>query len=86
MTTNGGLSLVGERGPELLHLPTGATVIPLTDARVRQVAEGQQVAYQSPASDSGASIIVNVQGSVLSERDLVEVVQRAARRGVRGLN
>lgn len=30
ITTNGGLSWVGERGPELLNLPTGAQVIPLS--------------------------------------------------------
>ena len=30
ITTNGGLSMVGERGPELLNLPTGAQVIPLS--------------------------------------------------------
>lgn len=30
ITTDGGLSWVGERGPELLNLPTGAQVIPLS--------------------------------------------------------
>ncbi len=30
VTTQGGLSWVGERGPELLNLPTGAQVIPLS--------------------------------------------------------
>lgn len=30
VTTSGGLSWVGERGPELLNLPTGAQVIPLS--------------------------------------------------------
>lgn len=57
---SGGLSIVGERGPELLHMPRGASVIPL----------------QQSSGQGGRSIhvVVKVAGNVLTERDLVSAV------------
>jgi hypothetical protein len=57
MIRQAGLAWVGERGPELVNMPRGATV--------------------TPARGVGGTIIINVGGSVIAERDLADVVQRA---------
>lgn len=54
----GGLAVVGERGPELVNLPGGSSVIP------------------SGGFGGGVVVHVTVQGSVVTERDLVESVRR----------
>ncbi len=56
----GGLSLVGEAGPELLRLPTGADVFPLSGALAPSAATG------------GITVNVNltVNGNLIHERDL----------------
>lgn len=61
----GGLTVVGERGPELMNVPAGATVMP--NNRWSDFAGG----------GSGALVVnVIVHGSVVSERELVESVRR----------
>lgn len=71
--TESGLRLVGEQGPERVFLPAGSTVQP-----------AHQVA--APDTGSGGTVInVTVNGSVMSERDLADVVTDALRRGYVGL-
>ncbi len=66
-----GMAVVGEAGPETLWLPKGATVTPGVRA--------------TSGSGGGISVSVYVAGSVLTEQDLADVVERqlilAARRG-----
>lgn len=57
----GGLALVGEGGPELVNLPRGADVIPLS--------RGGSAAAVAP-------INIYVAGSVITERDLADTVRR----------
>jgi hypothetical protein len=65
-----GPTIVGERGPELL-VPSGSgggTIIPHGKAGY---------------GTGGSTVVVNVAGSVVSERDLVEMVRRGLDRGGR---
>ena len=66
MGARGGWAIVGERGPELINLPRGSDVIPLTGQR--------QLNAGTPASQV-LQIVVNVQGSVTTERELVEAIR-----------
>jgi hypothetical protein len=59
ITTSPGLSVVGERGPELLSLPTGATVMPLG---------------AGGGMGGNIYVTVNVQGSVMTEQELSTAV------------
>jgi len=66
-----GLALVGEAGPEIISMPTGASVVPLpapTSAGIRE---------------SGVTVTVNVAGSVLSDQELAAVVLQYIRYGER---
>lgn len=60
--TKGGLALVGEQGPELVALPTGAQVAP------------NSTLNSSLNNGGGTNIYVTVHGSVTSERDLVKAI------------
>jgi len=78
--TPGGPVMVGERGPELVDLPRGSRVHSNTDSR-RLASSGA----------TGGNVTVNVAGSVITERDLVEAVREgldrtALRNGSTGLN
>ncbi len=67
VVTRAGRVLVGERGPEVVSLGRGAQVIPLP-------ARG--------GAGAGLSVVVNVTGSVIAERDLHESIVSAIRKGV----
>jgi len=76
---SGGWSWVGERGPELMHVPTGATVVPLTDRHVQNLAEGSGM--------GGTTVVHNttiVRGDILSDRRRTELASTASRRGYTG--
>ena len=78
--TPGGPVWVGERGAELVDLPKGSRVHSNPDSR--RIASGGL---------GGGDVTVNVAGSVISERDLVEAVREgldrtALRNGSTGLN
>ncbi len=63
----GGLAVVGEQGPELVSLPSGAQVRPLPD--------GGLLAPGRPRAGDG--IVVNISGNyLLSERDLSDLAGR----------
>ncbi|WP_158516396.1 phage tail tape measure protein [Kitasatospora sp. MBT66] len=68
----GGAAIVGDAGPELLQLPTGARVTPLTGAQ--QDVPGQ-------AGPTGPTVVVNVSvaGSVTAERDLARSIAASVR-------
>jgi hypothetical protein len=71
----GGLSLVGERGAELLNLPRGTTVTPLSSIAPTAGASITPLAA-SGARVAGATIVnVYVGGSVVAERDLALAVR-----------
>lgn len=58
---SGGMAMVGERGPELLNLPTGARVTPLSGG----------------ASAAGATYItINVNGGLIHEKDIWDIARR----------
>lgn len=57
----GGLAWVGEAGPELMYVPRGAQISP---------------ARQSAAMAGGMTVILNVAGSVVRERELVETIRK----------
>jgi phage-related protein len=61
--TSAGLAIVGERGPELVRLSRGAEVVPAGPTRDLLGAGGTTV------------VNIHVAGSVLSERDLMDVVR-----------
>jgi len=68
-----GMVMVGEEGPELLSLPTGASVTPNIPARLNDFGMG------------GTSIVVNVQAGLVSSPDqvgqqIIEAIRRAERR------
>lgn len=63
----GEMAIVGERGPELVTF--GAS------GRVHDAATTQRMLSPSTAVSAPTSITVNVAGSVISERDLVQVVE-----------
>lgn len=69
ITTSPGLSLVGENGPELLNLPVGASVIPLSGGG----AGGQNI-----------YVTINVQGSVMAEQELSTLVSNNIMEVIRG--
>jgi phage-related protein len=58
--THAGMALVGEKGPELLNLPGGASVIPLPRAA---------------AGGGDVYVTVNVAGSVKTEQELVTAIR-----------
>lgn len=58
-SSSGGLSLVGEYGPELVNIPKGASVTPAT--KTRQLLNGQT---------SNIPITININGNVYGEDDL----------------
>lgn len=62
-------SIVGEDGPEVVHLPSGSQVFPNSSKRM---------------SDSGGAVVVHltVQGSVHSERSLQKAIQDAFVNGI----
>lgn len=74
--SSGGMALVGEAGPELVTLPSGARVQPL---------RGTVPAGGYPTPGGGAQVTVIVQGSVWSSQDLAEEIEkqlvRASARG-----
>lgn len=72
ITTRGGMSWVGENGPELLNLPTGAQVIPLS-----KLGGGS-------GKGGNVSVVINtVAGDpVAIERIVIDAISRANRRGV----
>lgn len=63
--TSAGTALVGERGPELLSLPRGASVIPLSD---RMAAVGGNQRIEVPVYLNGRQIALAVADQVSSER------------------
>ncbi|MGH2663691.1 MAG: hypothetical protein ACRDH8_12995 [Actinomycetota bacterium] len=62
-----GMAIVGERGAEVASFPRGAQVAPLDGA----------------GGGRSINVIVNVQGSVIAERDLAETVQNQLLRKLR---
>ena len=75
----GGMALVGEQGPELVGLPRGARVFSNPQSR-RMMSGGQ-------AGGMGGPVInVYVAGSVMTERDLVQVVRDGLLQGPGNLN
>lgn len=65
--TSPGLTMVGERGPELLSLPKGASVIPLTD-RVTANAVGGPSRIEVPVYLNGRQIALAVADEVSNAR------------------
>lgn len=63
--TSGGLSLVGENGPELINLKKGASVIS-TDKTKELI----------NSSDKNITINLNVNGNVIGNRDFIEEILR----------
>jgi TP901 family phage tail tape measure protein len=76
VTLTGGSVWVGERGPELLTLPPGASVRPLTRPDMLPAAAGEP-------SGLNVAVTVNVAGSVRAERDLAKAVAVAVRDEIR---
>jgi len=63
--------IVGEEGPELFIPGQSGMILPntaLIDAMAQKVT--------APGGAGGATVVVNVQGSVTTERDLVEAIRR----------
>lgn len=73
-TWRGGATLVGEQGPEIVDLPPGAHITP-----ARTSAEMARAADTPGAGGGGPTFIV--QGSIISERDLIGIVYDAMARG-----
>lgn len=68
----GGMTWVGERGPELVRLPYGSTVTPHESSKAMA------------AGMSGGRVPVinlNVQGSILTNRDIVKIIRDEVERG-----
>ncbi|MFE4355104.1 phage tail tape measure protein [Kitasatospora sp. NPDC056800] len=67
-----GAAIIGEAGPELLQLPTGARVTPLT---------GSQRGLSGASEPQAPTVIVNVSvaGSVATERDLARSIAASVR-------
>lgn len=62
----GGLAIVGEEGPELVRLPGGSDVIPA----------GPTASMLSGGGGGGVVVVhLNIGGSVVQERDLVETIR-----------
>ena len=70
-TSSGGLAVVGERGPELRNLKPGE--------KINSYATSQ--AMQRGGTSQGGGIVINVHGSVVSERELVSVIKDALMNG-----
>ncbi|GAA1749386.1 hypothetical protein [Nonomuraea bangladeshensis] len=66
------MTLVGEQGPELVRLPFGSTVIP--------AGQSKQMLNQG---GGGGGVVVNlyVQGSIRSDRDLIQIIRDEFTRG-----
>jgi hypothetical protein len=87
----GGFAMVGEKGPELVHLPRGSQVIP-ADA-TRGMMGGGGAIYYSPAIDArGASVEAVARLAQIMEADraafasrTVAVVQQARRSRLPGI-
>lgn len=78
----GKVSVVGEKGPELFVPDSAGTIVPN-----HQISSGGSAMPMS----GGTTIVVNVQGSVISERDLVDAVaeglaRRSRSQGSLGFN
>ncbi len=63
-----GLVKVGEEGEELVRLPTGSMVYPHANAN------------QMIAGRGGGGIVINVHGSVVTERQLIDVIESTVSR------
>lgn len=72
----GGLTWVGEEGPELLNLPRGSQILSNRDS-VALTGAGPQSSPSSAAGAGAAGVLVQVyvSGSVVSERDLIRAVR-----------
>ena len=64
---HGGRRLVGEHGPELLDLAPGT--------RVHSNPDTERILRREGTGGPGPTIILNVHGSVISERDLAERIK-----------
>lgn len=62
---SGATALVGEQGPELVRLPFGSTVVPAGGTR----------ALLDSGGGSGLTVNIYVQGSIRSDRDLVNIIR-----------
>lgn len=65
----GGLSWVGENGPELLNLPTGARVLP----------NGPSMALAANSNSRGGDLHLQINGSGLSEQQLARAIAEGIR-------
>ena len=65
------MTLVGEQGPELVRLPFGSTVIP----------NGQSERMLKQGGGGGTVVNLYVQGSIRSDRDLIQIIRDEFTRG-----
>lgn len=77
----GGMSLVGENGPELVNLPRGAQVIPNEAIRVPSLPSASSMTTNSTTNNS-PTINVNVNGGGLSKDEVRVMVEGGVKQGI----
>jgi hypothetical protein len=83
VTAMGGMQWVGEKGPELLTLPQGATVTPIPQHMGADALMGSNRGGGGQSGDTYAITINTVAGDpVALERVVLDAISRASRRGV----
>lgn len=74
-----GLAWVGERGPELMYVPGGSTVYDAETSQRMARSGGGKGGGSVGGSAGGVTVIVNVHGSVMTDRDLARALTPAVR-------
>jgi hypothetical protein len=75
----GGLTWVGERGPELVNLPRGSRVY--TASESKRMAQGRTASVGVGGGGGVTVVNVHVEGSLIHERDLENRIKRAVVQG-----